>query len=133
MLNQYNTTLPTLANGDTNASTQVDARGRVRVVVESEGGSGGASGTIRSIADVTVAQTTAAAITTTDPTATIGITVQALSTNTVSVRVGNSSTSLTRGIELAPGASRFYPDVTDPALIYAVASIAGQKLAVEWQ
>ncbi|HVM96592.1 MAG TPA: hypothetical protein VMT89_09395 [Candidatus Acidoferrales bacterium] len=130
MEGQYNATLPTLPDGDTTALFEVDSRGRLRIVNEASSASLPAA--IHSIADVTVPTGSAAAITTTNPTATLGVTVTALSTNTASVRVGDSSITTTRGVELTAGTSYFFA-VSDPAQIYSISATASQKLAVVWQ
>ncbi len=79
-------------------------------------------------AAVSVPQTTATAIMSTTEVANF-VMVQADINNTDKVRVGDSNTSLTRGIQLAAGAAYTF-ETTNAANIFSVSASAGQKLNV---
>lgn len=60
-----------------------------------------------------------------------GVLIQSLSTNTVSVYVGDSAVTTSTGIELQPG-EELTLQVANPATIYCIAGSASQVLRVGW-
>jgi hypothetical protein len=59
--------------------------------------------------------------------AAIGVYVQALSTNTVSVFLGTSDVAAAKGFELTPGQVQFFP-VSNANLFYHITTTTGQKV-----
>ena len=60
-----------------------------------------------------------------------GVLVQALSTNTVSIWVGGSDVTNTKGIELAAGQSIMVP-TSDPSRLYVYTTTTSQKANYAW-
>lgn len=81
----------------------------------------------------TVPTGTAEAVVSTSPAnlATQGVMLQSLSTNTVSVYIGNSGVTTSTGTELQPGEEIVLP-VADPATVYCISGSASQNLRVSW-
>lgn len=129
----YSATLPTLTDNQ-NDSVQLDNRGRVRVIVESPTPTPSTS-SMRDASDVTITTGAATVLFAAAPTDTIdrALTVQASPANTETIRLGGSTVSATRGIQLAPGQAYLIDMVANPVdvtTLYAFAATAGQKVSL---
>lgn len=129
----YSATLPTLTDNQ-NDSVQLDNRGRVRVIVESPTPTP-STATMRDAADVTITTGAATVLFAVAPVDSIdrALNVQASPTNTETIRLGGSTVSATRGIQLAPGQAYLIDMVANPVdvtTLYAFAATAGQKVSL---
>lgn len=129
----YSATLPTLSDNQ-NDTVQVDNRGRLRVIVESATPTP-TTATMRDAVDVTLTSGVATALFATAPVDTIdrALTIQAAPANTETIRLGGSTASATRGIQLAPGQAYLIDMVAnavDVTTLFGFAVTAGQKISL---
>jgi hypothetical protein len=129
----YSATLPTLSDNQ-NDTVQGDTRGRLRVIVESATPTP-STATMRDAVDVTLTSGVATALFATAPVDTIdrALTIQAAPANTETIRLGGSTASATRGIQLAPGQAYLVDMVAnavDVTTLFGFAATAGQKISL---
>ncbi len=84
---------------------------------------------LQSITEHTVDTGTATASGASTPIAIIGILVQALFSNSISVWIGGPTVTINNGIELEPGSSITLA-VNSASQIYSIATSSGQKLRI---
>jgi hypothetical protein len=129
----YSATLPTLTDNQ-NDNVQVDNRGRLRVIVESPTPTP-STASMRDAADVTITAGVATALFAVAPVDTIdrALTIQASPSNTETIRLGGSTVSSSRGIQLAPGQAYLVDMVSNPVdvtTLFAFAVGAGQTVSL---
>lgn len=61
-----------------------------------------------------------------------GVTVQASTANTGTIRVAGSTVSGTVGFELTAGNSITFGEIADPSLVYAYAAVSGCVVRIGW-
>lgn len=133
ILGTYSATLPTLTDNGSDA-VQLDNRGRLRVIVESATPTP-STATMRDAVDVVISTGVATALFATAPVDTIdrALTIQAAPANTETIRLGGSTASATRGIQLAPGQAYLVDMVAnavDVTTLFGFAATAGQKISL---
>jgi len=129
----YSATLPTLSDNQ-NDNVQVDNRGRLRVIVESPTPTP-STATMRDAVDVSLSAGVATALFAAAPTDPIdrALTIQASLANTETIRLGGSTVTSARGIQLAPGQAYLIDMVQNPVdvtSLFAHAVGAGQSVSL---